>query len=125
MWWFFGCSAWLLPGSDKAHLEALFHTGWFVESLLTQTLIVHIIRTDRIPFIQSRASLAMTMATLSVMLVAVALPYLPFAGFFGFVPLPPVFWAWIGAFLLLYGVLAHFVKSKFAVRAAGIKGGRS
>ena len=49
--------------ATKAHLEQLFHTGWFVESLLTQTLIVHIIRTNRIPFIQSRASLAMTFTT--------------------------------------------------------------
>ena len=64
-WCVFGCSAWLAPAdrATKAHLEQLFHTGWFVESLLTQTLIVHIIRTNRIPFFQSRASLAMTFTT--------------------------------------------------------------
>ena len=88
MWWVFGCSAWLMPGARQGPLEALFHTAWFVESLLTQTLIVHMIRTNRIPFFQSRASLAMTLTTLTVMAVAVALPYMPFAPFFGLVALP-------------------------------------
>jgi len=122
MWWFFGCSAWFQPGADKTHLEALFHTGWFVESLLTQTMIVHIIRTDRIPFIQSRASPAMLATTLLIMGVAVILPYTPMAPFFGLVPLPSMFWAWMAAFLLGYSVLAHVVKSWFArhdVRSAG------
>ena len=105
-----------LPGADKPHLEALFHTAWFVESLLTQTLIVHIIRTNRIPFIQSRASLAMTATTLAVMAIAVALPYIPFAAFFGLVPLPGRFWLWIAAFLVLYSILTHFVKNAFARR---------
>jgi Mg2+-importing ATPase len=116
MWWVFGCSAWLLPGADKPRLEALFHTAWFVESLLTQTLIIHIIRTNRIPFIQSRASLAMTATTLAVMAIAVALPYVPFAAFFGLVPLPGRFWLWIAAFLVLYSILTYFVKNAFARR---------
>jgi Mg2+-importing ATPase len=119
MWWVFGCSAWLLPGADKPHLEALFHTGWFVESILTQTLIVHIIRTNRIPFFQSRASLAMSFTTLAVMLVGGMLPYTPLAPFFGLVPLPAQFWLWIAAFLVCYSVLTHLVKSAFARHAGG------
>jgi P-type Mg2+ transporter len=120
MWWFFGCSAWAASGSaDRAHLEALFHTGWFVESLLTQTLIVHIIRTARVPFIQSRASLAMTVTTLSIMAAAAALPYSPLGPAFGLVPLPPVFFAWIGGFLAAYAVLTHLVKTWFASRGPG------
>jgi Mg2+-importing ATPase len=116
MWFVFGCSAWLAPDATDAsrhYLEQLFHTGWFVESLLTQTLIVHIIRTDRIPFIQSRASLSMLLTTALVMTAAVVLPYLPFAGLFGFVPLPSIYWAWIGGFLLSYGVLTHVIKTWF------------
>ncbi|MCX7024268.1 MAG: cation transporting ATPase C-terminal domain-containing protein, partial [Spirochaetes bacterium] len=116
MWWFFGCSAWLAPGTgdaSRAYLEQLFHTGWFVESLLTQTLIVHIIRTNRIPFIQSRASLSMLLTTAMVMAIAAALPYLPFARFFGFVPLPGIYWIWIGCFLPAYAMLAHTLKSWF------------
>ncbi len=110
----FGCSAWWAPGAtaaSKVQLEQLFHTGWFVESLLTQTLIVHIIRTKRIPFFQSRASLAMTVATLLVMAVGVALPYSPVAPFFGLVPLPATYWPWIAAFLVCYGMLTHLIKT--------------
>jgi P-type Mg2+ transporter len=116
MWWFFGCSAYLAPdatGASKAYLEQLFHTGWFVESLLTQTLIVHIIRTNRIPFIQSRASLSMLLTTALVMASAVALPYLPIAPFFGLVPLPGIFWLWIACFLVAYAILTHLLKSRY------------
>jgi Mg2+-importing ATPase len=97
----------------KAHYEALFHTGWFVESVLTQTLVVHVIRTRQVPFIQSRASPLLTFFTLLVMGAAAWLPYSPLAGILGFVPLPAVYWAWIAGFLLLYCVLTHFVKSRF------------
>ena len=98
---------------DQSYAAALFHTGWFVESILTQTLIVHIIRTKKIPFIQSRASPIMLFFTLLIMAIAVYLPYSPLAGFLGFVPLPAIYWAWIAGFLVLYSVLTHFVKSWF------------
>jgi magnesium-translocating P-type ATPase len=114
-----GCSAWWAPGASaeaKAHLERLFHTGWFVESLLTQTLIVHIIRTNRIPFFQSRASLAMSVTTFLVMAAGVLLPYSPLAPFFGLEPLPAAYWAWIAGFLLCYSILAHLIKTAFARR---------
>ncbi len=117
MWWFFGCSAWLTASAAaRPALEALFHTGWFVESILTQTLIVHVIRTRKIPFIQSRASPVMYFFTFLVMAIGIALPYTPFAGYLGLVPLPAIYWAWIGGFLLLYCALAHFVKTWFFKR---------
>jgi Mg2+-importing ATPase len=122
MWWVFGCSAFLgaaTSAADKDYLRQLFHTGWFVESLLTQTLIVHIIRTNRIPFIQSRASLALIAATLTVMAIAAALPYSPLAPFFGFVPLPPAFWLWIGGFLACYAVMTQLMKAASAKRYGG------
>ncbi len=122
MLYFFNCIMFSNPGStaaDKAHYEALFHTGWFVESLLTQTLIVHIIRTNKIPFFQSRASFMMSAATISVMLCAVALPYSPVAGFVGLVPLPWTFWLWIAGFLAAYGFLTHHVKTWFYRRFGG------
>ncbi len=71
----------------KTYYESLFHTGWFVESILTQTLIVHIIRTNRIPFLQSVASPFLLLTTLIVMIAGAALPYLPIGAYFGFVPL--------------------------------------
>ena len=91
----------------------MFHTGWFVESILTQTLVVHVIRTRRIPFFQSRASPVMLFFTLFIMAIAVALPYSPLAGPLGFVPLPAVYWLWIAGFLAGYCVLTHVVKSWF------------
>jgi P-type Mg2+ transporter len=116
MWFFFGCMAFGRPGTDAAtnvYLEKLFHTGWFVESILTQTLIVHVIRTRKIPFIQSRASPVMLFFTLLVMAIGVALPYSPLASFLGFVPLPAIYWAWIAAFLVLYCTITHRVKTWF------------
>ncbi|HOA51713.1 MAG TPA: cation transporting ATPase C-terminal domain-containing protein, partial [Thermogutta sp.] len=88
-------------------------TGWFVESLLTQTLIVHIIRTQRIPFIGSCASAPMILTTLAVMAVGIWLPYSPLADVLGMVPLPATYWLWIGSFLLAYGTLTHLVKCWF------------
>ena len=103
MWFFFKCSALRRSATGPVQKEALarlFQTGWFVESLLTQTLIVHIIRTRRTPFFGSRASLHLTLTTLVVMAVGAWLPYSPFAGALGMVPLPPVYWAWIAFFLV-------------------------
>ncbi len=122
MLYFFHCrlfSAASTPPEMKAYYERLFHTGWFVESILTQTLIVHIIRTNRIPFVQSIASPAMLFTTCLVMLIGGALPYLPLGAFFGLVPLPPSFWLWIVGFLCGYAILTHNVKMWF-IRKFGI-----
>ena len=116
MWYFFAASQFLdasIAGPQKEFLAKLFQTGWFVESLLTQTLIVHIIRTRRIPFFGSHASLPMTLTTLVIMLIGAWLPYSPFAAMFGLVPLPAIYWAWIIGFLICYGVLTHIVKVWF------------
>jgi Mg2+-importing ATPase len=70
----------------------LFQTAWFVESLLTQTLIIHVIRSKKIPFIQTRASIPLMAATGIIMVVGVAITYAPFGASLGFVHLPFVFW---------------------------------
>jgi Mg2+-importing ATPase len=119
MLYFFGCKAYAAPVGGAAattasvHLEQLFHTGWFVESLLTQTLIVHIIRTQRIPFFQSRASKTMTFTTLLVMAVGIWLPFSSLGSFIGLTPLPLVFFGWMAVFLITYSVLTHAVKTWF------------
>jgi Mg2+-importing ATPase len=122
MWYYFGCRAFGDPGTSAAqqamHVR-LFQTGWFVESLLTQTMIVHIIRTRRVPFFGSRASVHLTLTTLVIMAVAGWLPYSPFADSLGMVPLPAIFWAWIAGFLVSYGILTHFVKTWFFNRFGG------
>ncbi len=120
MWIFFGCYNYVTAtGAQKIYFESLFQTGWFVESLLTQTLIVHIIRTKRIPFFKSHASTAMTLTTFIIMLVGAWLPYSPFAGSLGLVPLPYTFWFWIAGFLLTYSILTHFVKVWFLKKFGG------
>ncbi len=95
---------------------ALFQTGWFVESLLTQTLIIHIIRTARIPFFQSHASPALIATTITICAIGIALPYSWVAGAFGFVPLPWSYWPLVAILLVAYAVLTHFVKVWFVRR---------
>jgi Mg2+-importing ATPase len=116
MWFFFGCSAYLshtLDGTQKMHLMQLFQTGWFVESLLTQTLIVHIIRSRKTPFLKSHASTSMILTTLAIMVIGSSLPYSPFANILGLVPLPFSYWMWIICFLIIYSMLAHIIKTWF------------
>src|SRR5437899_7267161 len=105
MWFVFKCSQLGLPAPaalaarfsnvtfpDQTYAAALFHTGWFVESLMTQTLIIHVIRTNLLPFVQSRASWQLTLTTLLVMSIGSVLPDSPLAPVLGFVPLPPLYW---------------------------------
>jgi len=123
MWFYFKCNHLnLLPPPDLAarfagatdpdqtYAASLFHTGWFVESLMTQTLIIHVIRTKRIPFLQGRASWQLTMTTLAIMIFSTWLPYSPLAEYLGIVPLPAVFWAFLFATLLCYMLLTQLVK---------------
>ena len=96
---------------DHTYAAQLFHTGWFVESIMTQTLIIHVIRTNLIPFIQSRASWQLSMTTILIMLVGAILPYSPLAGPLGFVPLPWQFWPLLAITLVCYVGLTQVVKS--------------
>lgn len=89
---------------------SIFQTGWFVESLLTQTLIVHIIRTNRIPFLQSRPSWPLAMMSLTIMAIGIALPFSPLAGPLGFARLPALYWPLLLLTLACYVVLTQGVK---------------
>jgi Mg2+-importing ATPase len=91
----------------------LFHTGWFVESLFTQTLIIHVIRTNKIPFIQSRASKALMFTSILIVAIGAYLPYSPLAGTLGFVPLPPLYWLILLGMLVAYVFLTQLVKTWF------------
>jgi Mg2+-importing ATPase len=96
---------------EKTYAAALFHTGWFVESLMTQTLIIHVIRTNLLPFVQSRASWQLTMTTLLIMAIGCYLPYSPLNTTLGFVPLPPLYWALLLVTLLCYVGLTQVIKT--------------
>ena len=89
---------------------SLFQTGWFVESLMTQTLIIHIIRTNKIPFIQSRASLPLTLTTFSIMAFGIWLPYSPLASALGLTHLPGLYWPILLLTLLSYMGLTQIIK---------------
>ncbi len=95
---------------------SLFQTGWFVESLLTQTLIIHIIRTAQIPFIESHASPALITTTIIICAVGIMLPFTWAGSALGFTPLPWLYWPLVGAMLLAYAILTHVVKVWFIRR---------
>ena len=101
---------------DAWDKPALFQTGWFVESLLSQTLIIHIIRTSRIPFFESRASVALIATSLIIGTVGIAMPFTWLGGFLGFVPLPASYWIALPLILASYAVLAYLMKSWFVRR---------
>jgi Mg2+-importing ATPase len=92
---------------------SLFQTGWFVESIVSQTLIIHVIRTRRLAFIESRSSTALLVTTLAVCLCGIWLPYSPFATALGFVPLPLGYWPILALMIVLYLVLTHLMKFWF------------
>ena len=89
---------------------SLFQTGWFIESIVTQTLIVHVIRTRKVPFLESRASWQLTWATICVLAVAVWLPFSPIAESLGFRPLPPLYWLFLVINSIAYIGLMQLVK---------------
>src|SRR5438477_5116731 len=121
MWFVFKCNhVGITPelvaryGKDAVHhtySAALFHTGWFVESLMTQTLIIHVIRTNLIPFIQSRASWQLTLTTVLIMAFGAYLPFSPLAPALGFVALPALYWPILLATLLCYVGLTQVIKT--------------
>ena len=95
---------------DAAYSESLFQTGWFVESLLTQTLIIHIIRTNKIPFLQSQPSWPLMMMSLIIMTCGIAIPFTHLGTYLGFTPLPLLYWPLLAITLLSYVVLTQLVK---------------
>jgi Mg2+-importing ATPase len=92
---------------------ALFHTGWFVESLFTQTLIIHVIRTNKIPFIQSRASWPLIFTSIIIVTVGAWLTVSPLANTLGFVTLPLLYWPILAGLLVCYVLLTQVVKTWF------------
>lgn len=100
-------------GANTEASAALFQTGWFVESILTQTLIIHIIRTNKIPFIESIASWPLIITSLLICGIGAWLHFSPFAHGLGFVLLPWVYWPIVGIIIFAYLVLAHIVKTWF------------
>lgn len=106
----FGLLLWVFQAS-----EALFQTGWFVESLMTQVLVIFVIRTQKRPW-QSWPHPALAASSLGIVMLALALPFSPFAAWFGFVPLPAHVVLTLAALTTIYLVLAEQVKRQFLSR---------
>ena len=103
MWYVFSC--------NTPEHQTLFQTGWFVEGLLSQTLIVHMIRTRKIPFIQSRATWPVMGLTLLVMAIGIIIPFTSFGRSIGLTALPLGYFLWLPGILLSYCILTQLVKS--------------
>ncbi len=107
---------WFIFDADSVERQTLFQSGWFVVGLLTQTLIVHMIRTKRIPFVQSRASAPLLTMTGAIMAVGIFLPMGPLAGAFKLQPLPPLYFALLPFILLGYMLLVQAMKGFYTRR---------
>jgi Mg2+-importing ATPase len=102
---------WFVFKANSPTTQSIFQTGWFIESLLSQTLIVHMIRTKKIPFIQSWASAPVVALTSVIMLIGIAIPFTPFAEGFKMQPLPGSYFLWLIGILTAYCFLTQFVKN--------------
>ncbi len=105
MWWVFKCQG--------PETEALFQSGWFVEGLLSQTLIVHMIRTRKVPFVQSCASWPVMLMTFSIMAIGICVPFTSFGSYIGLVPLPWSYFPWLVCILLSYCILTQWLKTEY------------
>ncbi|MEK8127710.1 magnesium-translocating P-type ATPase [Paenibacillus filicis] len=101
---------WYIFSANSAAHQGLFQSGWFIEGLLSQTLIVHMIRTEKIPFIQSRASTPVVLLTSLIMALGIYIPFSGFGASIGLEPLPMAYFPWLVATLLAYCVVTQLVK---------------
>ncbi|CUS43323.1 MAG: magnesium-translocating P-type ATPase [Pseudomonadota bacterium] len=107
---------WFLFAANTPAHQALFQSGWFIEGLLSQTLVVHMLRTQRIPFIQSTAALPVLMMSVLICGLGIYLPFSPFGTIIGLQPLPLSYFPWLAGTLLCYCVVAQTMKTVYVRR---------
>jgi P-type Mg2+ transporter len=107
---------WFILGANSPERQSLFHSGWFVLGLLSQTLIVHMIRTEKRPFIESIASRPVLILTLAIMVVGLVIPFTRFGINIGFQPLPLMYYPWLLVTLIAYSLLIQIVKEWYIKR---------
>jgi P-type Mg2+ transporter len=108
MWNVFGCNT-----ASNPKLVALFNAGWFVESLISQTLIIHLIRTPKLPFVQSRAATPVVLLTTVIMAIGILIPFTPLGAYLGMASLPAAYFGWLALIILGYILLAQIVKTVY------------
>jgi P-type Mg2+ transporter len=109
---------WRVFDANTVASQRLFQSGWFVVGLLTQTLVVHMIRTPKLPFIESRAAPPLLVMTAAIMAVGIWLPMGPLAEYFKLQPLPPAYFVWLAGMLVGYSLLTTVMK-RFYIRRFG------
>ncbi|OOG53883.1 magnesium-translocating P-type ATPase [Rhodanobacter sp. B05] len=107
---------WYVFGANSAAHQSLFQSGWFVESLLTQTLVVHMIRTRKIPFLQSSAAAPVLGLTTAIIVIGMLLPYTAIGAKIGMMEMPPVYFAWLALTVVAYCALTQLVKVAYTRR---------
>lgn len=107
-----------LDPASQTMFIALFQAGWFVESMWSQTLVIHMIRTPKLPFLRSRASVPVVLLTFTGIAVLTAIPFLPFGTHIGLSALPPVYFTWLAGIIVAYVTLATLMK-KLYIRKYG------
>lgn len=107
---------WYLFGANHAGAQSLFQSGWFVEGLLSQTLVVHMLRTQKIPFVQSCARLPVLLTTLGISAAGILLPFSPLGTMVGLVPLPWHYFPWLVLTLFSYCLVAQGMKMFYIKR---------
>ena len=109
---------WYVFAANHVEAQALFQSGWFIEGLLSQTLVVHMLRTQKIPFIQSRATLPVLLTTAVIMAIGIYIPFSPLGAMVGLEPLPLSYFPWLVATLLSYCLVAQGMK-RFYIKRFG------
>ncbi|OOG44346.1 magnesium-translocating P-type ATPase [Rhodanobacter sp. C06] len=109
---------WFVFGANGPAHQSMFQSGWFIESLLTQTLVVHMIRTRRIPFLQSSAAAPVLGLTTAIIIIGMLIPYTVLGHKLGMLEMPPVYYAWLAATVVAYCALTQLVKV-FYIRGYG------
>ncbi len=104
---------WYVFKANTPALQSLFHSGWFIEGLLSQTLIVHMIRTGKVPFIQSRATAPVLLLTGAVMIIGIIIPFSAFGAAVGLQPLPLSYFPWLIGILLAYSLSIQVAKNMY------------
>ena len=107
---------WFVFAANNVEAQALFQSGWFIEGLLSQTLVVHMLRTQKIPFIQSRATLPVLLTTAVIMAIGIYIPFSPLGAMVGLEPLPLSYFPWLAATLLSYCLVAQGMKRLYIKR---------
>lgn len=107
---------WFVFSANSVEAQSLFHSGWFIEGLLSQTLVVHMLRTQKIPFVQSTAAFPVIVMTLLVMVIGIYIPFSPLSGLIGLQPLPWSYFPWLLATLFSYCCVAQLMKRIYIKR---------